>query len=87
MAALDLPALDAALEPLSRMLAADGYELHLSVDTGHSTLVMDILPTEAACADCLVPPETIAAVAQSHLVGAGVAPDELTLDIRHPKDR
>jgi hypothetical protein len=71
-----------ALDPLRQMLAADGYDLGLSL--GDSTLVVDITATPEACEDCLVPAATIEAIMRSHLQKAGLSVDGLAFDIHHP---
>ena len=75
-----------ALAPLRPMLNADGYDLLLSLG-GEPDLVLDIRATEAACADCLVPPEMIEMMARSCLTDAGEPADAISLQILHPRDR
>jgi hypothetical protein len=57
--------LDAAMEPLRTMLAADGYALVVSSGGDDDTIVLDVSVTADACEECLSPADVIAAVARS----------------------
>jgi hypothetical protein len=72
-----------ALAPLGQMLAADGYEMQVSEGGNAATVVMDIEPTSAACADCLASREVIELMARKYLSDEGAG---LRFQIRHPKD-
>jgi hypothetical protein len=61
------PDVTAELEPLRAMLAADGYALAAALSADGRTVVLDIMATAEACAECLAPPTVIAAVARSCL--------------------
>jgi hypothetical protein len=73
-----------ALVPLGQMLAADGYELRVSAGGSPETVVIDVEPTSAACADCLASSEVIELMARKYLSDEGDA--ALRFEIRHPKD-
>lgn len=87
MATLTHDEVDEALAPLRDMLAADGYEVHVTLDAAAARLVLDVQSSDAACADCLVPPATLDVLARSFLTDAGVDAHGMTIDILHPKDR
>ncbi len=84
MAEMTIEKINEALAPLGQMLAADGYELRVSDGELPATVVMDIEPTSAACADCLASTEVIELMARKYLSDQGA--DALSFDIHHPKD-
>ena len=71
MSAPDLEVAE-ALDPISTMLSADGYDLSFAVD-GSDSLVAKIEAGPAACADCLVPKELMRAYFRDALRKAGIS--------------
>jgi len=57
---------DAALRPMRDTLAADGYGLEWSLEE-QNRIGIQVLAAGDACADCLVPPETIRAIIDTAL--------------------
>lgn len=76
--------IDTALTELATMFAADGYRLESRSTSGR--LEMDIIATDAACADCLVPKNVMETIVLNVLAqhGASVSASELVL--RYPSD-
>jgi hypothetical protein len=71
---LDAPAVDAALQQFTEMMAADGYVLSWT-PTEAERIVVRIDATEGACADCLVPVKVMEAI-----MGKALEPTPYTLD-------
>ncbi|MEV8312006.1 hypothetical protein AB0P36_33020 [Streptomyces flavidovirens] len=61
----------AALDPLARTLAADGYRLEVTrLDEATRRLVLTVAAGEGACAECLVPEEILSRLARERLSAA-----------------
>ncbi|ORT57573.1 hypothetical protein [Streptomyces sp. CB03238] len=61
----------AALDPLARTLAADGYRLEVTrLEAAARRLVLTIAAGEGACAECLVPEELLCRLARERLSAA-----------------
>jgi hypothetical protein len=73
--------LDEALKDFTSVLAADGYTSEREID-GDGRLRIQILATDAACADCLVPKVVLEAILSAALAGTGL---ELA-DVRLPAE-
>jgi hypothetical protein len=72
---------DAALAPMSDMLAADGYRLALSTpDDGR--LRVEVVAGPDACEECLVPQDIFKAIAQKYLSEKGLTPE---LELVYPE--
>jgi hypothetical protein len=65
---------------LRMMLAADGFTATVSPS---DPVTIEVIATDAACADCLVPKDILLMVLAEHLP-AGVAPGDLT--VLYPSD-
>ena len=76
---IDEPAVHRALERISLMLDADGFELRLRLEAGH--LKAAVVATDATCAECLVPKELLESMILEKLDVAGIhaGPDDLIL--------
>jgi hypothetical protein len=62
----DAAIIDAALQAMRETLKADGYELHWSIEESNQ-IGLKVVAGAEACADCLVPPEIMRAIASSAL--------------------
>jgi hypothetical protein len=79
---MDLNAAEDAVAPLLTMLSADGYDLRLTAADDHS-LCMEVIATNGACADCLVPKDLFASMAAEYLERSGIT---AALRVRYPID-
>ena len=75
---------NAALDGIRMMLEADGYELGVEVAAGR--LLLQVVATPEACAECLVPKDLMTQMALAMLADQGlpVAPGDVRLD--YPAD-
>jgi hypothetical protein len=61
----------AALDPLARTLATDGYRLEVTrLDEAARRLVLTVAAGNGACADCLVPEDILCRLARERLSAA-----------------
>ena len=74
-----------ALGKMRTMLQADGYDLHVEVETGTATLI--VLATPEACAECLVPKEMLASMAASMLHDDGISLERTDIRVEYPLDQ
>jgi hypothetical protein len=76
---VNAPAIDAAVRELSTMFEPDGFRLESREDAGRVEL--RVIPTDAACADCLVPKQVMQTIMLSVFDqhGAGIGPADLVL--------
>lgn len=73
---------EAALAPMSDMLAADGYSLALSQPAGaDARLTIEVVAGPDACEECLVPKDIFQAIATKYLNEKGLTPE---VDIVYP---
>jgi hypothetical protein len=79
---MDLSAAKDAVAPLLTMLSADGYDLRLTA-AEDQTLCMEVIATDGACADCLVPKDLFASMATDYLERSGIT---TALQVRYPVD-
>lgn len=70
---------EAALAPMSDMLAADGYSLALS--EADARLTIEVVAGPDACEECLVPKDIFQAIATKYLNEKGLTPE---VDIVYP---
>jgi hypothetical protein len=61
-----------ALDPLSAMLASDGYDVQL---TGDDPMGINIVATEEACGECLVPESVMRPLIADMLAKSGIHQD------------
>src|SRR5687767_12416778 len=73
------PAIEAAVRELSTMFEPDGFRLERREDGGRVEL--RVVPTDAACADCLVPKQVMQTIMLSVFDqhGAGIGASDLVL--------
>jgi hypothetical protein len=65
---MDITAIAAAAAELREAVSGDGADLRLaSVDVRHHTVVLELSLESAGCADCVLPPEPLRAMADSAL--------------------
>jgi hypothetical protein len=76
--------IEAALQEMSTMLEADGYELGVAISEGLVHLVVRAGP--GACEDCLVPKDLFASMAMSTIAGADISIDASDLQVTYPAD-
>jgi len=81
--AMNLIAVQEALEPVVRMLAGEDY--HLSVSRGDDAIQLEITAGEEACSSCLVSKSTLRSIALDHMTKAGL-PNDLEVGIVYPDD-
>lgn len=72
-----------ALHDVRATLNADGYHLEVR-KPHHGRIVLVVTAGPDACADCLVPRETLSAVIANHLQGSGVY---LSTELLYPGDQ
>lgn len=68
-----------AIAPLAEALNADGAELHVSAVEG-STVEFRLSVTDATCAECVMPRETLEELLLDAIVAAGHPVDRVRLD-------
>ena len=76
---MNAPAIDAAVRELSTMFEPDGFRLESREDRGRVEL--RVVPTDAACADCLVPKQVMQTIMLNVFAqhGAGIGAGDLVL--------
>lgn len=74
--------IDAALAPLANGLAADDYRLDVA-RTGDFAVTLTVVAGPGACADCLVPKDITARMAEQRL--AGVRRGAWVVEVRYPE--
>ena len=76
---MNAPAIDAAVRELSTMFEPDGFRLESREDG--ERVELRVVPTDAACADCLVPKQVMQTIMlnvfDQH--GAGIGASDLVL--------
>jgi hypothetical protein len=72
-------AVTAALEPLRNMLTCDGY----SMDVSGEPLIIRLTASDAACAECLVPPSLMRPMISEMLSAAGLP---ASYELRYPPE-
>ncbi len=77
-----LDAYQHALEPMTAMLAADGYALALAAPAD-GRLAVTVVATADACEECLVPKEIFASITGKYLADKGLRP---ALESVYPTD-
>lgn len=73
-----------SLEPIAQMLASDGYELVVEVDSGLIQLAIEATPD--ACVDCLVPQATMEQIIRAQLAQSDPAAATSELRLKYPAD-
>lgn len=84
MTMLTPEAVSTALDKMSTMLAADGYQLAVQVE-GES-VALDVRATPEACAECLVPKPILASMASDLLQKAGLPLDASAVQLTYPTE-
>jgi L-ascorbate metabolism protein UlaG (beta-lactamase superfamily) len=62
------------LNPISAVLEADGYRLHVG-EASETSVRVDVVAGDEACAECLVQKPLLSAMIQRELSGAGLPLD------------
>ena len=70
------------LNPISAVLEADGYRLHIG-ETSATSVRVDVIAGDEACAQCLVQKPLLSAMIQRELTGAGLS---LVIVLGYPTD-
>jgi hypothetical protein len=73
-----------SLEPISQMLAGDGYELVVNVEGGQIEIGIEATPD--ACVDCLVPQATMEQIIRARLAESDGEAAAAELRIRYPAE-